>query len=130
MLCPSSLTGTSEEPESDSNPRKRKASDSASEDEGEDPSDLELPWLSEGEALSLPENITSFLKSTFTKCLSREKRKVISMLCPKSDLPMLCTPIADKDIASVLGREFPTVMDVQNSVISFVLSCSHAKSVG
>ena len=122
-----SFSGTSEGLEGDRpNPRKRpliQLLESDSENKGEPSSDQERSWLSHEEIPLPPDDVVSFLNTTFNKCLSRPKRRLLSRLYPRADIPVLHPPTADKDITSVLGSEFPAQTDqrlskIQSSVLS------------
>ena len=58
------------------------------------------------------------------KC-KQGKRRLLHKMCQRADLPVMHSPITDKDISSVLGSEFPAHADQRLSKIqSLVLSSS------
>lgn len=101
--------------------RKRSVEEILEEDDDEN-FDFES-WLSSSASSEIPDSIMHFLIIAFSKCLSHDKRKMLINACPRPNVPLLRSPVADKDITNILGRDFPTDQDkqfvkIQSSVIS------------
>ena len=57
------------------------------------------------------EDVKKFLMSTFRRCIPKKRRLAISRTYPVPDVSALRVPKADKDIASILDKDFPTKSD-------------------
>ena len=117
--------GFSEEAAPSLNRKRRAPSPSHSDDSEDDSESDSVQWLETSEVQPPPENVERFLKATFSKCLPQAKRRQLYKMYPRADIPLLHSPVADKDISNVLGRDFPIYGDQQQARIqSAVLAAS------
>ena len=111
--------------------RKRRASSPSLSDDSEDDSESDsVQWLETSEVQPPPENVERFLKATFSKCLPQAKRRQLYKMYPRADIPLLHSPVADKDISNVLGRDFPIHGDQQQARIQSAVLAASGRLIG
>ena len=64
-------------------------------------------YYSSDPGIEVSEEVKAFLECTFRRCITKRKRLEISREYPKPKLEVMSVPKADKDIASILDKEFP-----------------------
>ena len=91
------------------------------------------PLFASNSAESIPEPLHKFIDSVFVNGLPRAARQTLMREYPRFEVTALRVPEADKDIMSILGRDFPTREDknlrgVQSAIVSasisfYILAC-------
>ena len=81
------------------------------------------PLFASNSAESIPEPLHKFIDSVFVNGLPRAARWTLMREYPRFEVTALRVPEADKDIMSILGRDFPTREDknlrgVQSAIVS------------
>ena len=114
-----SLSALDETPQGQISKRPRYFPDAASDLSGDI---LSLYPGDESEAI--PEPLQRFINIVFKNCLSRQARRNILKEYPNFDLQVLETPEADKDIVSILGKDFPTREDRVLRSVQTAILCS------
>ena len=64
-----------------------------------------------GETDDTHEEVAKFIETTFTRCLPRKKRLAIARDSPLPNLVGTRPQVADSDIVSILGKDFPAKSD-------------------
>jgi hypothetical protein len=79
-----------------------------------------------GKRQNTPDVIQKFVESTFTKCMPKPKRRKVARDFPKPALDVLKVPKADRDIVSILGKDFPTKVDKELSKVQAAILAAPA----
>ena len=74
----------------------------------------------------MSEEVKAFLECTFRRCITKRKRLEISREYPKPKLEVMSVAKADKDIASILDKEFPAKEDKELSRVQAAVLASSA----
>ena len=76
--------------------------------------------------IEVPEEVQSFLESTFRRCIPRKRRLEIGREYPEPNLDVIAVPQADKDIISILDKDFPSKEDKLLSRVQAAVLASSA----
>ena len=79
-----------------------------------------------GKRQNTPDIVKKFIESTFTKGMPKAKRRQVAREFPKPALDALKVPKADRDIVSILGKDFPTKVDKELSKVQAAILASPA----
>ena len=79
-----------------------------------------------GKRHNTPDVIRKFVESTFTKGMPKPKRRQVARDFPKPALDALRVPKPDKDIVSILGKDFPTRIDKELSKVQTAILAAPA----
>ena len=74
----------------------------------------------------LPEALLNFVNDKFKCCLPRSVSDSLSQSYPDLDVLALKTPEADKDIVSILGKDFPSREDKRLAAVQTAILSSSA----
>lgn len=69
------------------------------------------PLFPEFEEVPVSKPLENFINSNFMNCLSQDSHKSLLKDYPVYNLPVLKTPVTDKDVIAVLGRNYPSRED-------------------
>ena len=102
-------------------PRYEQSEDVLSEEEF----DLDNYYTSDS-GIEVPDEIQAFLGSIFRKCSPKKRRLEMSREYPKPNLDVMVVPRADKDVASILDKDFPDKEDKRLSRVQTAVLASSA----
>ena len=95
---------------------------------GEQEEEDDLDYYGSGPTTSLPPNVKGFMETAFSKCITRVRRRKLSLKYPRPDTPSAKVPKLDTVFKGALAGEGTAKSDQDLAKIQACLSCLRTDS--